>query len=171
MRDEDMAALYYFGKAVDLDLADLEARLASLPQVEKAAVSQQVHDETIIAVSGCDAIDPNELGDVIEELIQTMQAEKLERKKRIVVLGAGPVAMQAALRALEGRGDVVICDGKSMPELVDFKAPPNHQLERYIEALDELPYEDFDVTSAHLNYEERQKLMTKGCRSKRRRKW
>lgn len=171
MRKVESNPLYYFGNAIDLDLADLEARLASLPQVESAAVSQQVHDETVIAVSGCDAIDPEELGDVIEELIQTMQAEKLERKKRIVVLGAGPVAMQAALRALEGRGDVVICDGKSMPELVDFKTPPSHQLERYIEALDELPYEDFEITNAHLNYAEKQKLRTKGCRSKRRRKW
>jgi len=168
MRKEESFPLYYFGPAVDLDLADLEARLVSLPQVESAAASQQVHDELVMAVKGCDAIDPNELGDAIEELIKTMQAEKQKRKKRIVVLGAGPVAMQAALKSLEGRADIIYaCDDK----IAELKAPANLQLDRYIEALDELPFEDFDVTSAHLNYEEKQKLMTKGCRSKRRRKW
>jgi len=167
MRKEELFPLYYFGPAVDLDLADLEARLASLPQVEKAAVSQQVHDELVVTVSGCDAIDPEELGDVIEELIQTMQAEKIERKKRIVVLGAGPVAMQAALRALEGQGDIVFCDDL----VADFKAPPNLQLARYTEAMKAIDFRDEEIVKAHLNYEEKQKLMTKGCRSKRRRKW
>lgn len=47
----------------------------------------------------------------------------------------------------------------------------NRQLQRYLEIKDELPWDGVFDYGAHLNFEEQQKLKTKGRRSKQRRKW
>lgn len=47
----------------------------------------------------------------------------------------------------------------------------NRQLQKYLEIKDESPWDGVIDYGAHLNFEEQQKLKTKGCRSKQRRKW
>lgn len=166
MRKAELNPLYYFGPAVNLDLEVLEARLVSLPQVAKAAVSQEVHDELVIAVSGHDTVDPEELGNAIEQLIQTMQAEAIKPKKPYIVISGCPGVSKSYVEAmLRGRADVIFMDeAEGLPTVHDFKAPAVNKVFK------DMPI-DFEVAKAHLNYEEKEKLKTKGCRSKRRRKW
>lgn len=168
MHDEDMAALYFLGRAPGVSLETLEQRLLSLQQVVNVKVTNEVPDEVVIGVHGTEDLDPHELGDMIEEFVQELQAEAQKPKPTIVLStpGAGKSwAMRAALAAtIAGRYDMIICDDLA----ADFKLS-QFDLPKF--EIPEEAYENPEVVKAHLNFEEKQKLKTKGCRSKQRRKW
>lgn len=123
------------------DLQTLKARLLSLPYVTKAEI---VNGELTVAIDieQDGSLCYQDLMDLVSQLTNPV----------VVVAGTG-------------RADLIIGDF----EIGDFKSGLTPYFER--SNLNESIDVDFETLSAHKNFEQIQKLKTKGCGSKRRRKW
>lgn len=149
MPNEELPVVCFLEDVPREILADLEARCMNLPMV--AAV---VTKGATLAIS----CKPGTNIERVNAFIEQAAIESMQKSMRIAFVPDSGIA-KGLVDALDAAGHVL-----------EYKMPGN-SMKDFAEACEEMDYTAHDVSNAEQNFEERKKLMTKGSRSKQRRKW